>query len=79
MEEGKEREMSKIIHNKIMCRHCKDVIESNFRHHFVKCQCGQCAVDGGRDYLRRQGIKDVDWIELSETEGAQVVLCEEDK
>ena len=42
-----------IISNKIKCKSCGDIIESNNRHDFKFCSCGQCAVDGGRDYLTR--------------------------
>ena len=55
----------KIIHNKILCLKCGDVIESKFCHDFKKCACGACAVDGGTTYLRRLGNRD-DWQEMSE-------------
>lgn len=42
-----------IIHNKIKCKKCGDIIESMHRHDFKWCSCGQCAVDGGHDYLKR--------------------------
>lgn len=60
--------MQKILRNAIRCRHCGDVIESTFRHHFVTCSCGCCSVDGGHDYLRR-GFRNskADYEELSET------------
>lgn len=45
--------MQKILRNAIKCRHCGDVIESKFCHHFATCSCGCCSVDGGHDYLRR--------------------------
>jgi Zn finger protein HypA/HybF involved in hydrogenase expression len=51
-----------ILHNKIKCKKCGDVIESVHRHDFKYCECGSVAVDGGKDYLRRIG----DYIELSE-------------
>ena len=43
----------KIIKNAIRCKICGDEIESTFRHEYVSCSCGACAVDGGHDYLRR--------------------------
>lgn len=43
----------KIIKNAIRCNICGDEIESTYRHNFVMCSCGSCAVDGGHDYLRR--------------------------
>lgn len=42
-----------IVSNKIKCKSCGDIIESNNRHDFKFCSCGQCAVDGGHDYLKR--------------------------
>jgi len=43
----------KIIKNAIRCKRCGDEIESTYRHQYVMCSCGACAVDGGHDYLRR--------------------------
>ena len=60
--------MSKIIHNKIQCKHCNDIIESTHVHEFKRCSCGTIFVDGGRDYLRWgfKNSKDEDIIDLSE-------------
>lgn len=58
---------TKIIHNKIRCKKCGDIIESISVHDFKWCSCGACAVDGGHDYLRRLGYKE-DWEEMSEVE-----------
>ena len=38
----------KIIKNAIRCNICGDEIESTYRHNFVMCSCGSCAVDGGQ-------------------------------
>ena len=43
----------KILKNAIRCNLCGDEIESTYRHEYVRCSCGACAVDGGHDYLRR--------------------------
>ena len=43
----------KIIKNAIRCKICGDEIESTYRHDYVSCSCGACAVDGGHNYLRR--------------------------
>ena len=61
-------EKTKIISNKIRCKHCGDVIESKHRHDFVRCKCGKVAVDGGKSYLRRasQTEPENDYEELSE-------------
>ena len=53
-----------IISNKIKCKKCGDVIESNSTNDYKKCSCGAVAVDGGKDYLKRIG-KEKDYIELS--------------
>lgn len=58
--------MKKIIHNRIKCLKCGDVIESNSVHDFKFCSCQACAVDGGHDYLRRLGHVE-DWEDMSET------------
>lgn len=42
-----------ILLNKARCDNCGDVIESRFTHDYVSCSCGRLAVDGGKDYLRR--------------------------
>lgn len=42
-----------IIKNAIRCNICSDEIESKYRHDYVQCRCGACAVDGGHDHLRR--------------------------
>ena len=42
-----------LIRNAAECRKCNDVIESKHVHDFVRCSCGNLAVDGGLDYPRR--------------------------
>ena len=59
-----------IIHNRIKCLKCGDVIESEYRHDYKTCRCGACAVDGGHDYLRRGG-KIGDWEEMNEIQEAK--------
>ena len=63
-----------IIHNKIQCKNCGDVIESKHRHDWVACSCFKneednqgVFVDGGTDYLRRGG-KLENIIDLTEVE-----------
>lgn len=53
---------TKIIHNRVKCKNCGEIIESNHVHDWVCCKCfhttnGEkgCFVDGGHDYLRRGG------------------------
>ncbi len=63
----------KIKENKIMCNHCKDVIQSLFVHDFKYCRCKSVYVDGGCLYLRRGYINDSsDYKELSVLEEANM-------
>ena len=57
--------MRKITKNAIQCKFCGDIIESKYRHDYVECKCGACAVDGGKSYLRRCGYPE-DWEDCSE-------------
>ena len=57
----------KITKNAIRCKLCGDVIESTYRHDYVECSCGACAVDGGYDYLRRCFVSPDCYEDLSET------------
>jgi len=54
-----------IVHNKISCVKCGETIESNNVHDFNRCSCGAVAVDGGKEYLKRIGMRE-HWIEQSE-------------
>ena len=57
----------KIITNKIKCLKCGDIIESVTVHDFKWCSCKACAVDGGKEYLRRVGnIEDIEEISVIE-------------
>lgn len=47
--------MKKPKPNMARCRKCGDVIESQHRHDFVKCQCGAIFVDGGHEYWHYGG------------------------
>lgn len=42
-----------ILHNRIKCNHCGDIIESYDVHDFKYCKCQKVFVDGGHEYLRR--------------------------
>ncbi len=55
-----------IIHNKIKCNHCGDIIESFHVHDFKWCKCGKVAVDGGHDYCKRVFHQPDDFTDLSE-------------
>lgn len=51
--------------NAIRCNVCGEEIESRYRHNYVICKCGACAVDGGHDYLRRSAIMPDSYTDLS--------------
>ncbi len=57
----------RIIKNAVKCLKCNEIIESNHRHDFKLCSCGNIAVDGGNEYLRRVGTLEK-YKELSEYE-----------
>lgn len=53
---------NKIIHNRIRCKNCGEIIESKSRHDWVCCKCWKneegnkgCFVDGGHSYIRIGG------------------------
>lgn len=60
--------MQKIKRNRVRCECCGQIIESLSVHHFVVCKCGKCAIDGGKEYLRRFGNYVQDFEEMSEYE-----------
>jgi tRNA(Ile2) C34 agmatinyltransferase TiaS len=55
-----------VLVNKAKCGVCGDVIESKHRHDYVRCSCGEIAVDGGKDYLKRSANNFDNLIEMSE-------------
>lgn len=59
---------NRIIHNRIRCVHCGDVIESEYTHDFKMCCCGRVFVDGGHAYLRRGFTEKGDFEDLSEVQ-----------
>ncbi len=65
-----EREL--IHRNAARCLKCSQTITSKHTHDYVRCTCGNIAVDGGCDYLRRigPGIGDnpPTWEDLSDVE-----------
>lgn len=54
-----------ILHNRVRCRTCGDVIESRHTHGFVTCSCGAVSVDGGHTNLRRVFAEEGCFEELS--------------
>lgn len=61
----------KIIHNAAQCNLCGEIIESVDRYDYVKCQCGEIFLDGGRDYIRSGARNPENFISLSFTEESQ--------
>ena len=44
--------IKKLIHNKIRCLKCGDIIESLHVHDCRWCKCGNIAIDGELDYQK---------------------------
>ena len=61
--------MKKILSNKARCLDCNTIVESQYRHDFKHCPCGNLAVDGGKDYARRLFKNPANYEELTEYEG----------
>lgn len=61
-------EKRKIKINKAQCKLCKEIITSENRWDFKRCSCGEIAVDGGNDYIKRCAKDLRNIIELSEYE-----------
>lgn len=53
-----------IQRNSAKCLVCGQEIESTHRHDYVTCKCGNLAVDGGKDYIRRT-YQDGRWMDTS--------------
>lgn len=60
--------------NKAQCKLCGDIIESKSGHDFKWCKCGEIAVDGGKNYIRRAANNLDNIIELSETYEEEVEI-----
>lgn len=71
--------MMKILKNLIRCNLCGDEIESTYRHDYVRCHCGACAVDGGHDYLRRVAKNKDTYTELSVIEHDAQMECTDEE
>lgn len=54
---------------KIKCLICNDIIESMSVHDYKKCKCGECSIDGGKEYTRIGG--DFDKIVLVDEYGTE--------
>lgn len=56
-----------IVQNAVICTKCGEFIFSMHRHAYVECKCGNIAVDGGQEYIRRvgKGVTDRSFIDHS--------------
>lgn len=54
-----------IVCNKIQCKKCGEIIESKTVHDYKMCKCKTVAVDGGKQYLKREfpSGRPEDWYE----------------
>lgn len=59
------KNLKEISINAARCGICEDYIESKHRHDFVTCSCGNLAVDGGQEYLKRS-FKQDNWVDMSQ-------------
>jgi hypothetical protein len=66
MNEPKKFYRDRVIVNQAQCKLCGDIIESKYGHDYVRCKCGEIAVDGGKGYLRRTAGDLANIIDLSE-------------
>jgi hypothetical protein len=64
--------MTTRIRNRAKCLKCGDIIESKYRHDFVKCSCGAIFVDGGNEYWRA-GASDFKFFERIDNLGKKLV------
>lgn len=64
--------MKRIIRNSAECLKCGDKIESTHVHHFQWCSCGNIAVDGGKEYLKRVG--DIHGTNSKDTSISEMIL-----
>ncbi len=60
------------MRNRAMCKICKDIIESTYRHDWVVCKGGHIFIDGGQDYQRcgtlKKGVTFEDIVFLKDDE-----------
>lgn len=74
--------MQKILRNSVRCLKCQEQIVSSHAHDFVRCFCGNIAVDGGKEYLRRIGnaLNDNSFEETSlYAETSRFCICEDNE
>jgi len=76
---GKEKIEVGIKINSAKCLMCGDILRSRSRHEYVICSCGNLAVDGGIDYLKRSArkMKNVEELSIDE-DGKKIVIKKKD-
>jgi hypothetical protein len=67
------------MRNRAKCKLCNTIIESLSRHDYVKCECGEIALDGGTDYLRALAGDFANFIRLDDDNNEIQVTYEEKK
>ena len=63
------------IKHAIRCKISGDEIESTYRHDYVTCSCGACAVDGGHNYLRRGNVYSWDLVMVCTNFSGEMPQC----
>lgn len=61
-------EILKIKRNAVRCENCQEVIVSKKPYDHIKCKCGACEIDGGKEYIRRKMRADAKYKELAVAE-----------
>ena len=56
----------KLIHNRIQCKQCGDIIESFHTHDLKYCKCRKVGIDGGLEYAKRLIPSGANWEEYIE-------------
>jgi hypothetical protein len=64
--ERRKYNIGDIYHNKAQCLICNTIVESNHRHDYQTCECGNIAVDGGSWYGKGMCGKDNTFLDLTE-------------
>ena len=62
-----EQTFWKLTKNSAQCLVCYDIIESKYRHDFVRCSCAEISIDGGLEYFKRSALDFKNFKDLSES------------
>ena len=58
---------AKTIVTAVFCKKCNTLVYSRARHDFRYCECGDVAIDGGRNYTKVSYNKDSDFLKKNIT------------